>query len=145
MGLILNRSLTSSIDEIWEDCPNDLLGMKICAEGGPVDREQGLLLHGFNDIDDACPLGDRLYAGGSVTQITEAMSTTVNCGPRLFLGHTGWGPEQLEQEIDQGGWLIRDGHPSLLLQSNSQDGLWEELCSSDSLFYQSRHPATKLN
>ena len=34
---------------------------------------------------------------------------------RVFSGYAGWGPGQLESEIDQGAWLVVDGAPDDVL------------------------------
>lgn len=48
-------------------------------------------------------------------------------GPRFFhllLGYAGWGPGQLEREIQRGAWLPVDFDPELLLTRDG-DALWD--------------------
>lgn len=133
LGLIINRPLPVPLSEIWEDCPPDLHEAELCAEGGPVDRHKGLLIHNFKDIPEALGLGMDLSVGGhpeSLSQAVQAAASDAIHGPRLFLGHAGWSPQQLEEEISEGSWLIRSGHQSLLLDPNPPDDLWQTLISA---------------
>ena len=34
---------------------------------------------------------------------------------RVFAGYSGWGPGQLDRELEQGGWFVVDAHPDDLL------------------------------
>jgi putative transcriptional regulator len=41
----------------------------------------------------------------------------------LALGYAGWGPGQLEHEIQQNGWLICDGSSEIVF-GDADDGKW---------------------
>jgi putative transcriptional regulator len=34
---------------------------------------------------------------------------------RVFAGYSGWGPRQLDDELEQDGWFVVDAHPDDLL------------------------------
>ena len=42
---------------------------------------------------------------------------------RIFRGYAGWGPGQLENEIDAGAWLVLDAEPGDLFDAEP-DVLW---------------------
>jgi putative transcriptional regulator len=42
---------------------------------------------------------------------------------RIFVGYAGWGPGQLEQELDAGGWLVLDLEPDDPFTANPSE-LW---------------------
>ena len=44
-------------------------------------------------------------------------------GARIYAGHAGWGPGQLDQEIEEGSWLVLDSQPDDVLASAADD-LW---------------------
>jgi len=47
---------------------------------------------------------------------------------RLYVGFAGWGPGQLESELDREGWYVVAADPQVLFRSDTR-GLWEELVS----------------
>ncbi len=130
LGLVLNRPLDVPLGDLWDECPEALGGEQLCAEGGPVDRHKGLLLHGFTELEDTYQLAEGIAVGGDPHQLhalSEAESS--HHGPRLFLGHAGWQPGQLEEEIALGSWLVREAHPVLLLHPQPPEDLWQEMVS----------------
>ena len=44
---------------------------------------------------------------------------------KIFTGYAGWGPEQLDDEIEQGVWRVVPATPEQIFLANSD--LWEEL------------------
>lgn len=127
MGLIINRPLGSPLSAIWEDAPAGIAGAALASEGGPVERGHGLLLHGQPDLPGAQVLGHGLALGGALAALATRFSGGPDAaGPRLFLGHSGWGPGQLAAELAQGAWLLRSGRPGHVLVAPPED-LWERL------------------
>jgi putative transcriptional regulator len=45
-------------------------------------------------------------------------------GFRLFDGYSGWGPGQLESEMEEGSWLIWDINPDQIFSESEK--LWQE-------------------
>lgn len=84
--------------------------------GGPVETGRGFVLHSQ----------DYFSADGSVQVVDGFVLTTSSDvlagmtrgqGPAhaiAALGYAGWGPEQLEQELHSGGWLLADPDPDLV-------------------------------
>lgn len=127
MGLIVNRPLDMPLSTIWDGVPAGLAEATIAAEGGPVERDRGLLLHGLVDLPGCQRIGDGVAIGGDVAALAARFGDGADqCGPRLFLGHSGWGPGQLAQELEQGAWVVRPGHLDHLLVSPPAD-LWRRL------------------
>jgi putative transcriptional regulator len=127
MGLIVNRPLDMPLSAIWDGVPAGLADAVIAAEGGPVERDRGLLLHGLADLPGCQRIGDGVAIGGDVAALAARFGGGADqCGPRLFLGHSGWGPGQLAQELEQGSWVVRPGHLDHLLVSPPTD-LWRRL------------------
>ncbi|MGH9171933.1 MAG: YqgE/AlgH family protein [Acidimicrobiales bacterium] len=63
-------------------------------------------------------------------------------GLRVFTGYSGWGPGQLEDEIEAGGWFVIDGQEADVL-SAEPDRLWERVLRRQGgwLSVLARHPA----
>jgi putative transcriptional regulator len=74
--------------------------------GGPVETGRGFVLHSADYVEDAT-----LVIGGNVAltaniDIVRAIATGSGPHKRLLaLGYAGWGPGQLDQEIQSNGWL----------------------------------------
>ena len=133
LGLIVNRPVPVKLSDIWDECPSSMNTEELCAEGGPVDRHKGLLIHRMPNISDALELGLGLSVGGHPDELARAFELNgikARLGPRLFLGHAGWAPQQLEQEIAQGTWLVRSGLQDLLLDPQPPEDLWQTLISA---------------
>ena len=127
MGLIINRPLDMPLSAIWEEAPAGLAAATVAAEGGPVERDRGLLLHGLPDLPGCQRIAAGLAIGGAVAALAARYEAGADLsGPRLFLGHSGWGPEQLAGEIEQGAWLVRPGNLDHVLVAPPAD-LWRRL------------------
>jgi putative transcriptional regulator len=128
LGFILNRPLDVPLGDLWSEAPGGLIDARIAAEGGPVDKHKGLLLHGDLTLPGAQPMGDGIAVGGDLAALQERWATgSDHCGPRLFLGHSGWTAGQLDREIEDGAWLVRPGRTDLLFDAQPSDLLWEHL------------------
>ena len=74
--------------------------------GGPVETGRGFVLHSADYVRDATLLVDRDVGLTATLDILKDIAT--GHGPRrslLMLGYAGWGPGQLDAEIQANGWL----------------------------------------
>ncbi|MFM2092495.1 MAG: hypothetical protein RLZZ127_2984, partial [Planctomycetota bacterium] len=128
MGLVVNRPLDERLGDLWAEVPTALAGATIAADGGPVAKTGGLILHGCPDLPGAQELVPGLAAGGTLDGIAARFATgPTRLGPRLFLGHAGWGPGQLDAELDQGSWIVRHGRLDWVLGPDHREALWQRL------------------
>lgn len=134
LGLIINRPLEVPLGDLWEGCPPGLNEARIGAEGGPVERHKGLIIHGYPGLASSYEIAPGIHVGGEPDDLANRYLSDAlhRLGPRLFLGHAGWAPEQLEEEVAQGAWIVRHGHPRLLLNSDPPDDLWTGLIQAGS-------------
>ena len=74
--------------------------------GGPVESGRGFVLHSADYVQDATMVIDEAIAMTATTDILRDIAE--GDGPRnslLALGYAGWGPGQLDTEIQANGWL----------------------------------------
>lgn len=124
LGVVLNRPSETSVSEIlprWEHLAAEpsvvFLGGPVAVDGviclGRTGSAQGtgtglLLLAGLETVDleggDPLPVGDI----------------------RVFAGHAGWGPTQLEDEVEAGAWFVVDAVADDALAPAPEE-LWPEV------------------
>jgi putative transcriptional regulator len=100
-GLVLNRPLHLTLQQMTKQHVDDFLGNVPLFYGGPVGAENPMLA-GLRLGDEGRPeLRDFSHA-------TRPDDVPDEWKPRLrlYVGHSGWSPGQLENEIRQNSWII---------------------------------------
>jgi len=127
MGLIINQSseglgFTDLLEQL-EIKPDENTGsnppIKI---GGPVESTRGFVLHSTDYGEDGVLEIEGGYRLTGTVDILRAIAR--GRGPAqhmIALGYTGWAPGQLEQELQQNGWLSCDAEPALIFAQNDED------------------------
>ncbi|HXM85032.1 MAG TPA: YqgE/AlgH family protein [Stellaceae bacterium] len=126
MGLVVNRLLD---DVTWPNLMRQLgiesagpEGGKQIHFGGPVEVGRGFVLHSADYVEDGT-----LVVGGNV-----ALTATLEIlraigkggGPKkslLALGYAGWGPGQLDAELQANGWLSVDSDEDIVFGANQAE------------------------
>jgi putative transcriptional regulator len=106
-GLILNRSTQLTLGQIHPDC----VGLEVpISEGGPVQPETLHVLHyGESGLADATEVVEGVLWGGDFDEVVARLRGGGESQFRFFLGYAGWSPEQLEAEVEAGGWIVHEG------------------------------------
>ncbi len=133
MGLILNKPI-SNID--FEQLAHSVMeeNLEVISEhlknqifaGGPVDTSQGFILHSsdYLSIEDSNKVSDDIYLNASVDLVVDI---AIGQGPSKFisfLGYSGWGAGQLEQEILDNKWLNHEASAEFIWNTPPEK-LWE--------------------
>lgn len=119
-GVVLNRPSNLRLEEVLEQargqCPKRRDAIYL---GGPV---QGplLALHQLENLGEVYP-GDVWLTSDDDHLMMLADRTDVSA--RFFSGYSGWGPGQLEAELDAGGWMVGPFEPAQLYGDAEQ--IWE--------------------
>ena len=134
MGLVLNRPLAKpSFDELLrqlEIAPvPPARRIRLCA-GGPVDNARGFVLHTADWTGEgSLRVNDRLALTASLDVLAAIAG---GGGPRqglLALGYAGWGPGQLDAEIQQNAWLTVAADERVVFDART-DSKWREALAS---------------
>jgi len=104
VGVVLNRPLEVTVHQAIPALaeltgPDDAL-----FQGGPVAPDQAVLL-----IEALNPGIPDVPVFGAVGFMTGEVSADVRSAvrrARVFLGHSGWGPGQLESELEADAWIV---------------------------------------
>ncbi len=129
MGLIVNKPFKElELKQLFTDIFNDQENLlEIVPEvffGGPVMVERGILLHSGIYTTDGTLTVSQDFGITSNKSILEDIAGEL--GPeyyKLMLGHAGWGPGQLEKEIENGDWLLQEATTSLIFHTPAK-AMW---------------------
>src|SRR4051812_46638823 len=125
VGVILNRCSQATVGEaVPQLAPVIDLGDPVFV-GGPVNPDGVAVLAEFHDPDEAgvvviedigfVALDDALEEGAPHLERT-----------RVFAGVAGWGPEQLEDELERDDWIIESADLDDIF-TEDPDGLWSSV------------------
>jgi putative transcriptional regulator len=121
-GLVLNRPSVTAV----ADAVPDLLPLVSEEErvyvGGPVQESAVLVLAEFDDPDEAAMLvvdDVGFVPGDGDFDLLAAATRRV----RVFAGYAGWGPGQLEAELEESSWIVGSS-PAPELFVEPEDDLW---------------------
>jgi putative transcriptional regulator len=93
--------------------------------GGPVESGRGFVLHTSDYVQDETMVIDDQIAMTATTDILRDIAE--GDGPRnslLALGYAGWGPGQLDTEIQANGWLSVAADDTLVFGTDP-DTIWK--------------------
>ncbi len=105
LGLILNRPSESSAAEVVPEL-DEVLEPDVCLLiGGPVAPDAVIVLAEFEDPADAAVISfGRIGVVGATENAHGAQAGLRD--RRAFAGHAGWGPGQLDEELESGDWIL---------------------------------------
>ena len=85
-------------------------------KGGPVETGRGFVLHSadFFIENSTLPIDDGVCLTATLDILKAIARGDGPASAMLALGYAGWAPGQLEQEIQQNGWLHCAADPELI-------------------------------
>jgi putative transcriptional regulator len=136
-GLVVNRPLITSgpvVVEVRTEAgaaePRTLRSSETELQmwvGGPVEPQRSWIL--VADDEDAAEearvrIADGLYLSTSPELLQRLMGPAPPPRTRFIVGYSGWGPGQLDAEIQESAWLISDVDRELIFNTPAER-LWE--------------------
>jgi len=131
LGLVVNRPLmTTGRVTVNLDPPVSTDRELQVWVGGPVEPERTWILVGHEpDTRETftgmgMKLADQLYLSTSPDLLLRLLEPTPPADARLIVGYAGWGPGQLEAELQASAWLMSDVDRDLVFNTPA-DRMWE--------------------
>jgi putative transcriptional regulator len=128
-GFVLNKPSALKLPEVVED----LEGLdSLVFIGGPVQQDTLHYIHRNVTIPNAVEIGANIYWGGDFEHVMSLTDTKqIMAGDiRFFLGYSGWGPGQLESELEQESWIVCDFVTDQLLFDTEPELMWRKALDS---------------
>ena len=124
-GFVLNKPSILKVNEVMED----LAALdNLVYVGGPVQQDTLHFIHRNGELEKAVEIVERIYWGGTFENLMLLCETKQISGGdvRFFLGYSGWGPGQLESELDQDSWIVCDYVTDKLLFDTGLEIMWRK-------------------
>lgn len=121
LGLVVNKPVATSLSDVAKQ-----MGVTLAQKpkqdttyyGGPVSRNQALVLSRQIEDDVASYSGFGLSVTGSPAHLAGLMDSA-NSDFLLCLGYTGWGPGQLEAELEDQVWIACPADIDILFHTDN--------------------------
>jgi putative transcriptional regulator len=105
MGVVLNRPTEITVDEAVPALSTLVGSSELIHVGGPVQPEAIVVLGDFEEPERAGALvfGSIGFLPGEIDE-AEALGPLLRA--RVYAGYAGWGPGQLENELEESSWIV---------------------------------------
>jgi putative transcriptional regulator len=124
MGIVLNRPSETSVESVVPELA-EIAGGEPVYVGGPVQPEALVLLADFSDPDAAAWIVVADVGLASADVDLDELAGTVRRG-RVYAGYSGWGPGQLEAEMEIDSWIVEAPLPAELFPEDPAT-LWSDV------------------
>jgi len=124
-GFVLNKPSMIKVNEVMEDIKN--LQEQVFV-GGPVQQDTLHFIHRNSSMENTSLILDGIFWGGSVESLLLLSDTKQLLGNdiRFFIGYSGWGPGQLESELEEDSWIVCDFVTQELLFETEPHVMWKK-------------------
>jgi putative transcriptional regulator len=106
MGVVLNRESETRVAEAIPALASLAEPDELVRIGGPVSPQSVVALGDFEDVEEA---GTRVV-GSLGTLDPEAENESLR-RVRVYAGYAGWGPGQLDGELEEEAWMVLPARP----------------------------------
>lgn len=150
IGVVLNRPTRTPVEEVVPSWGLVAAPPAFVFSGGPVSVNGAICL--ARTFDAVPPRREEDPGAPRFQQVSGAIGTVdLHHGPdevpvrlaeaRVFAGYAGWGPGQLDEELEADAWYVLDAQESDVFDSEP-DGLWPRVLRRQGgwLAVVARHP-----
>ncbi len=129
MGFVLNKQTGIVLGDLFTELKySENLPIFL---GGPVGSDKLFFLHTLGDIiPDALSIGNSIYMNGDFDVLRNYINqgNPIDGKIKFFLGYSGWGSGQLEEEIKSNTWLVSNIDTNDIIAGDGDD-LWKKSLS----------------
>lgn len=125
LGFVINKLFPRTFNELVEFKQSKPL---LLYQGGPIADEALFFIHRRPDIiNGGTVISGNIFLGGDFKAAVQAAdkNNITATELQLFIGYCGWDPGQLEKEIAEGCWIVKDNgndylftHPNIISWQN---------------------------
>ncbi len=127
LGFILNQPSALLLKDLVPDFEQGEFPVFI---GGPVEVDTIHFIHCcYDKLNSGEEIVKGIYWGGNFETLKILVNTNV-ISPneiKFFLGYSGWGNEQLKNEIASNSWIVSDKFSQEIVFSHNEEELWREV------------------
>lgn len=130
LGVVLTRRSQTEVEAVLPGWADLCASPSVFHIGGPVKPDTGIALAVLEPSDHGVEFSTLQRIDGRVHVVDldsdpDLLAHRVE-GMRVFVGYTGWGPGQLQGELDRGDWYVAPSLPSDLIAPARVD-VWGEV------------------
>ena len=123
MGIVLNRPATATVGDVVPELEDITDPEDHVHVGGPVSPGSVIVLAEFEDPTQAAAvIGEDVGFVPADTDHDEIAGATRRA--RVFAGYAGWGPGQLEAELEEDSWITEPLQPDDVFADDDDEDLW---------------------
>ena len=129
MGLVINKPIgerpLASVLEALGQKDGDVTGNVRVFAGGPVRPEVGFVVHSSDyRRPETVAITDHLSITSSIAILQDIGAKRGPAKVLVTFGYAGWGPGQLENEIEEHAWGTVAADPTLVFDED-RDNVWD--------------------
>ena len=129
VGIVINKPIgETSIASLFETLGQkggDVPGEVRVFSGGPVQPEVGFVVHSPDyRRPETVAINDRLSMTSSLDILRDIGAKKGPAKILVAFGYAGWGPDQLEREIEVHAWGVAEADPALIFDED-RDKVWD--------------------
>ena len=126
MGITINHPTDQAIKSIYEQMGRSWFGDKnsLLMRGGPVQPEHAWIVHKTGcELGVLHPITENLFLNTSLEALDDLSKSGI--AYRFYVGYAGWGPGQLDREIQEGAWIVSEVDQDLIFDTPFEE-IWEK-------------------
>lgn len=136
MGVIVNRPTSVELRDLLPKVEGLELRSDKVYLGGPVEPN-GLLLvvRQSEEPPGFLHVAQDLYTGANLESLAALVAEGLDPNQvRAYAGYAGWGPGQLDLELEQGSWVVIKAQPAQVFDP-SPESLWRKLIDGTKVLF----------